>query len=93
MNNGQLDDLDSDSTKHVDWDKVYAIVTQVMIDIIDAYITCGIEFDFDEFQCVIKLSQDGILMDSTCLFALLIPLFIGLNLKFQCPQNNEIIKD
>ena len=49
----------------------------MIIDIVDACIACGIESTFDKFWCVIGLSQDDILMDSTCLFALLVPLSIG----------------
>ena len=77
MSYGQFSNSDSTSIKHVNWDRMYAIITCVIIDIVDAYIACGIESSFDVFNCVIDLSQDSIIMDSICLFALLVPLSIG----------------
>ena len=49
MSYGRFNDLDSSFTKHVDWDKIYDMVTQVIIEVINACIACGIEFDFDGF--------------------------------------------
>ena len=43
----QFSDLDSGFVKHVDWDRIYAMITYVIIDIIDVYIACGIKFSFD----------------------------------------------
>ena len=70
MSYGEFSNSDSGSGEHVDWDKMYVVITHVRIDIVNTCIACGIEFSFVEFQCVIDLSQDGILMDSTCVFAL-----------------------
>ena len=47
MGYGQFNDLDSGFVEHVDWDKMYAITTRVIINIVDAYITYGIESSFD----------------------------------------------
>ena len=47
---GSFDDLDSGLVKHADWDKLYAVITHVMIDIADAYIVCGIEFGLMNFN-------------------------------------------
>ena len=47
MSYGQFNDLDSSLTEHFECDKVYAIVTRVLIDIIDTCITCGIESNFN----------------------------------------------
>ena len=49
---------------------MYVVITYVIIDIVDAYIICGIESSFNESQHVIELPQDGILMDSTYVFTL-----------------------
>ena len=56
---------------------MYAMITRVIIDIVDAYITYGIESSFDKSQCVVNLPQDGILMNLTYLYTLLVPLSIG----------------
>ena len=49
MSYRQFNNLDSGLTKHVYWDKVYAIVIRVITDIVDACIACGIESNFDGF--------------------------------------------
>ena len=71
---GQFSNSDYGSTKHVHWDKIYIVITHVIIDIVDACITCGIKSNFDGSLHVIDLSHDSILVDSTCVFALLVPL-------------------
>ena len=43
MSYRQFNDLDFGLVEHVDWDKV----TCVIINIIDAYIACGIKSNFD----------------------------------------------
>ena len=43
----QFNDLNSSFVEYVDWDKLYIVVTHVIIDIVDAYITCDIKFNFD----------------------------------------------
>ena len=69
--------MDPGLAEHIDWDKVYAILTHVIINIIDAYMTYGIKYNSNESQCVMDMCQGDILMDLTCLFALLVPLSIG----------------
>ena len=53
---------------------MYAIVTCVIIYVVDAYVVCDIESSFDGSQSIIDLFQGDILIDSICLFVLLIPL-------------------
>ena len=47
MSYRQFNNLDFGLAKYVDWDKVYAVVTCVIIDIIDACISCDIKSNFD----------------------------------------------
>ena len=35
MSYGQINDLDSNFTKYVNWDKVYVVITYMIIDIVD----------------------------------------------------------
>ena len=72
----QFCDLVFGFIEHVDWDKTYVIVTHEMVIVnVDAYIIHGIGFDFNKSQHVVGLSQISILMDLTCLIALImIPL-------------------
>ena len=46
------------------------------MDVVDAYIIYGIKSSFNGSQHVINMPPGGILIDSTCLFALLVPLSI-----------------
>ena len=57
MNYGQFNDSDFISTKYIDWDRMYAIVTHVIIDVVDTCIAYDIESSFDGSQHVINLSQ------------------------------------
>ena len=91
MSYKQFSNTDSSFVEHVDWDKVYAIVAHMIMDIVGTYIDYVIEFSFDEFQRVVNLFQDDILMDmAICSLGTLVH---KVNLKSQYPQNNEIIKD
>ena len=45
----KFSDLDLDSIEYVDWDRMHAIVTYMIINVIDAYIACDIKFGFDGF--------------------------------------------
>ena len=56
MSYGQFSNIDSSSTDHVNSNKVYVVVTHVIMDIVDVCIDCGIESSFNKFQCVIELS-------------------------------------
>ena len=70
MRYGQFNNLDFGFVEHVNWDKIYVVITHVIINIVNAYITCGTKPSFDESQHVINLSQGDILIDSTCVFTL-----------------------
>ena len=47
MGYGWFNDLDSSLVEHINWDKVYVIVTCVIIDIVDTCITYAIKSSFN----------------------------------------------
>ena len=53
---------------------MYVMITHVIINIVNAHITGGLESTFGKSQHVIDLSEGGILMDLICVFAFWVPL-------------------
>ena len=47
LNKSLDNDLDSGLVEYIDWNKVYVVITCVIIDIVDTCIACDIKSSFD----------------------------------------------